>query len=260
MKLLQVMIVGLVMVLTAIPVWAESTFVKPTPDEALNMLQQGNRRFFTGQSLHPRQDQARLALAQREDQANYAFATVLACSDSRVPVELIFDVGVMDIFTVKVAGNVVDIDEAGSIEYGLVHVETPVLVVLGHTQCGAVTAVTHELQGHGHPLERNIVPLVDNIIPAVRRAMTMHPELSGDQVIPAGIEENVWQGIRDLFMISPSVREIAAKGRALVMGAIYDVGSGEVRWLPRDKVMQILSEVEQDPARALDQAGKGDTK
>ena len=92
-----------------------------------------------------------------------------------------------------------DTDEIGSIEYGLAHVNTPVLVVLGHTQCGAVTAVTHEVQGHGHKLEKNIPPLVDNIVPAVKRAIHTHTSLKGDEVIPFAIRENVWQGIRDLF-------------------------------------------------------------
>lgn len=101
----------------------------------------------------------------------------------------------MDIFVIRVAGNVCDVDEIGSIEYGLAHVHTPVLVVLSHTQCGAVTAITRAVHGKGHTLERNIPSLVDNIEPAVRRAMTEHPELHGDDVIPHAIEENIWQSI-----------------------------------------------------------------
>lgn len=117
---------------------------------------------------------------------------MITCSDSRVPVELVFDAGVMDIFVVRVAGNVCDTDEVGSIEYGLAHVNTPVLVVLGHTQCGAVTAVTHAVQGKGHALELNIPPLVDNIEPAVKRAMVTNilheveadPKRAKDAVAP----------------------------------------------------------------------------
>jgi carbonic anhydrase len=116
---------------------------------------------------------------------------VITCSDSRVPVEHIFDTGIMDIFVIRVAGNVCDVDERGSIEYGLAHVHTPVLVVLGHTQCGAVTAVTHAIHGTGHALECNIPPLVDNIEPAVRRAMANHPDVHGDEIIPYAIEENI---------------------------------------------------------------------
>jgi carbonic anhydrase len=223
---------------------------KPSPDQALEMLAQGNARFAAGQPLAPRRGAARLRRAGSESQADHAYATVLACSDSRVPVELIFDAGVMDIFVVRVAGNVVRTDEAGSIEYGLAHVRTPVLVVLGHSQCGAVTAVTAQVQGRGHRLERNIPPLVAPIEPAVRRAMRANPGLAGREVVPAAIVENVWQAIEDLFRQSPATRRIVQQGRAEVVGAVYDVAGGEVRWLSRDKVAAILARVLADPERA----------
>ena len=149
----------------------------------------------------------------------------------------------MDIFVIRVAGNVCDTDELGSIEYGLAHVNTPVLVVLGHTQCGAVTAVTHELQGHGHKLEKNIPPLVDNIVPAVKRAMHTHSSLQGDENIPFAIKENVWQGIRDIFENSPDSLRIIKEGKAKVVGAIYDVATGKVEFLPDEPVLELLTEV-----------------
>lgn len=222
---------------------------KPGPDEAITMLKEGNQRFVSGNATHMHTDSARLKLAGTKNQGDYAYATVITCSDSRVPVERIFDAGIMDIFVIRVAGNVVDVDEAGSIEYGLAHVNTPVLVVLGHTQCGAVTAVTNAVQGHGHPLEINIPPLVDNIQPAVERAMAAHPEAKGKDVIPYGIEENVWQGIEDLFMRSPASRELVKSGKAKVVGAIYDVGTGTVNWLPEEKTAEILAKVENNPGR-----------
>ncbi len=223
---------------------------KPSPDEVLKMLKEGNKRFYTGKSIHPNADEARLKLAGSEDQGKYAYATVITCSDSRVPVELIFDAGVMDIFVIRVAGNVCDTDEVGSIEYGLGHVHTPVLVVLGHTQCGAVTAVTHALNGEGHKLERNIVPLINNIIPAVEKAQAEHKDVHGDAIIPYAIEENVWLGIHDLFMQSPEARKMVKEGKAKVVGAIYDVSTGKVKWLPEDRVTQILKEVEASPDKA----------
>jgi carbonic anhydrase len=226
---------------------AEKHVQKPNPDEVVQMLKSGNERFYSGKATHPQADAARLALAGREDQGKYAYATVITCSDSRVPVELIFDAGVMDIFVVRVAGNVCDTDEIGSIEYGLAHVNTPVLVVLGHTQCGAVTAVTRAVQGHGHKLERNIPPLVDNIIPAVKRAIEQQKDVHGDAIIPYAIVENVWQGVEDLFMKSPAVRNIVKEGKAKVVGAIYDVGTGKVDWLGTEKVDEILKRVEASP-------------
>jgi carbonic anhydrase len=226
---------------------AEKLVQKPNPDKVLQMLKSGNERFFTGKATHPQADAARLALAGRADQGKYAYATVITCSDSRVPVELIFDAGVMDIFVIRVAGNVCDTDEIGSIEYGLAHVNTPVLVVLGHTQCGAVTAVTRAIQGHGHKLERNIPPLVDNIIPAVKRAIEQHKDVHGEEIIPYAIKENVWQGVEDLFMKSPAVRNIVKEGKAKVVGAIYDVGTGKIEWLDTQKVDEIMKQVEASP-------------
>ncbi len=228
---------------------APTTPQRTTPDEALASLRAGNERFASGHADHPRADADRRRLAAGADQGQHAYATVIACSDSRVPVEMIFDAGVMDLFVVRVAGNVCDTDEVGSIEYGLAHVNTPVLVVLGHTGCGAVTAVTQAHQGRGHRLERSIPPLVDNIMPAVARAAAARPDLEGDDLIPLAIEENVWQGIEDLFLRSPAVRSLAAAGRVKVVGGIYDLGSGRINWLPEQQVGAILERASADPRR-----------
>jgi len=219
--------VAVVLSLLTSPSWAkepEKAGKKPSPDEVLAMLKEGNARFIAGKSKHPH-PAARTGLAGRENQGDYAYATVISCSDSRVPVELIFDAGVMDIFVIRVAGNVCDTDETGSIEYGLAHVHTPVLVVLGHTQCGAVTAVYGQVTGHAHKLERNIPSLVDNIVPAVQRAVREGKD------IEKAIEYNVEQGILELYMRSPCVRRLVKEGKVKVVGAIYDVGTGKIRWL-----------------------------
>ncbi|MDW7773474.1 MAG: carbonic anhydrase [Desulfobulbaceae bacterium] len=250
-----------IVALSALQVFGSGTAAhKPSPDEAVRILKEGNQRFVSGSSVHANTDNARLIQAGTENQGDHAYATVITCSDSRVPVERIFDAGIMDIFVIRVAGNVVDVDEAGSIEYGLAHVHTPVLVVLGHTQCGAVTAVTNAVRGHGHPLEINIPPLVDNIQPAVERAIAAHPGAAENDIISHGIEENVWQGIRDLFMRSPVSRQLVKSGKTKVMGAIYDVGSGTVNWLPEEKVGTILADVESNPDRELQAMAGGEEK
>lgn len=224
---------------------------KPSPDEILVMLKDGNERFYSGKSVFPNTDSARLALAGSKNQGDYAYATVISCSDSRVPVEMIFDAGIMDIFVIRVAGNVCDTDEIGSIEYGLAHVNTPVFVMLGHSQCGAVTAVTQAMTGHGHPLERNIPPLVENIKPAVQKTLDSHEGAETGELVPLAIEANVWQGIHDLFMESPATRTLVKEGKVKVVGAIYNVGTGKIEWLPEEKVDDILLEVEEDPERAM---------
>ena len=237
-------ILALLACLVALPAQAAE---KPSPEAALTLLREGNLRFAAGETLHPNTGAERLAQAGREDQGDHAYATVLACSDSRVPVERLFDAGVMDLFVVRVAGNVVRTDEAGSIEYGLAHVHTPVLVVLGHTQCGAVTAVTREAQGHGHELERNIPPLIAPIRPAVERAMAEHPGADEDALVAAAVEQNIWQAVADLFAVSPAVRGLVQSGRAKVVGAVYDVSTGLVRWLPEGPVADILRGAEARP-------------
>lgn len=230
-------------------VQAEGAGAKPNPQQAWEMLKAGNQRFVVGKPLRKHQDAARLQLANVSNQGDYAFATVLSCSDSRVPVETIFDAGIMDLFVVRVAGNVAKTDEVGSIEYGLAHVHTPVLVVLGHTQCGAVSAVTSQAQGKDLVLERNIPPLLAPIFPAVRTAIHNHPEAKGAALVPFAIEQNVWQSVTDLFLISPVTRELAAGNKVLVKAAIYDLATGRVKWLPQDKVTALLKAAEQNPQR-----------
>ncbi len=226
---------------------------KPSPAETIEKLKAGNSRFVSGRSIHPNTNRARIAQAGKENQGDHAYATVITCSDSRVPVERVFDAGVMDLFVIRVAGNVAGVDEVGSMEYGIAHVNTPVLLILGHKQCGAVTAVTHAVNGHGHKLERNIPPLVAPIEPAVRRAIAQNPSIQGDDIIPTAIVENVWQGIEDLFMKSPAARRMQAQGKIKVVGAIYDVGTGKVNWLPEEYVGSILSKVNSSPAKALNE-------
>ncbi|MBU4275756.1 MAG: carbonic anhydrase [Proteobacteria bacterium] len=230
---------------------AAKAVADPTPQQAWEMLKAGNERFVAGEPLRGHQDAARLQLAHVSNQADHAYATVLSCSDSRVPVETIFEAGIMDLFVVRVAGNVVNTDEAGSIEYGLAHVRTPILVVLGHTNCGAVSAVASQVQGQDLVLERNIPPLLAPIFPAVRTAMHNHPEAKGAALVPFAIEQNVWQAVSDLFLMSPVTRELTAGNKVLVKAAIYDLATGQVNWLPQDKVTALLQAAEKNPKRVI---------
>lgn len=251
------LLVGLAVMATAlfvgVPCFASATVTahKPTPDQAIEMLKKGNERFLTGKSVHPNTDPARLKQAATEDQGNHAYATIIACSDSRVPVERIFDAGVMDIFSIRIAGNVCNVDEIGSIEYGVAHVHTPVVLVLGHTQCGAVTAVTKALQGKEVTLERNIPHLIDGIRPAVKKAMVDNPGVRGAKLVPHAIEQNIRQAIENVFMESPVTRNLVKDGKVKVVAAMYDVGTGKVNWLPESDVVSILKKVERDPKRAM---------
>lgn len=234
----------LALLLTASPVWA-----KPDAQETVRLLEEGNTRFVAGQSAHPRSDRARASLAARSDQADYAMATIVSCSDSRVPPEYLFDTGIMDLFVIRIAGNVCSADEIGSVEYGVYHAKTPVLIVMGHSKCGAVTAVVKGLKGEGHALEKNIPPLVSPVVPAAQKVLQSFPQATQENLVTRATEENIWQGIENVFLRSAAVREQALAGKLKVLGAVYDLESGKVRWLSDEKCQAVLKQAEANPAR-----------
>lgn len=193
------------------------------PDQVLTLLRQGNEAFVNGKPSHPRQDFGRLrAVAAGQKPV----VTVLSCSDSRVPVELLFDQGIGDVFTVRVAGNVADTDELGTIEYGVDHLGTPVLVVLGHTRCGAVTAVATGAEVHGH-----IPELVDNIAPAVAAEKAKSPGADPKSLVEPAIVSNVYQSMSDVIVKSPLVRARLKAGKVRIVGGLYHLDDGKVEWL-----------------------------
>jgi len=204
--------------------------VKSSPAAALEALKRGNQRFVQGRMKFPHLDIERRRLAAEESQAQHAFATILSCSDSRVPVEALFDVGIMDVFVVRMAGFGCTSNGIGCIEYGVLYVQTPLVVILGHTQCGAVTAATQSYQGRGHPYERNIAPLLSYVRPAVARAAAAHPGIEGDDLIPYAIEENIRQGVTKFVRASPASQALIDEGKLRVVGALYDIGTGQVHW------------------------------
>jgi methyl-accepting chemotaxis protein len=220
----QLLCLGLILIAALPPAHANDAGPGLSPEQAVQRLKDGNARFTSGKPEHPDADADRIADTAKNGQ--HPFVTVVGCSDSRVPVELIFDQGIGDVFVVRVAGNVCDVDEIGSVEYGTDHLGTPLLVVLGHTQCGAVTAVTTGAEVHG-----NIPPLVENIKAAVAAAQKSHPDLHGKDLVPAAIEANVWQAMDDLFRTSPITREGVKSDNLKVIGAIYEIETGKVNWL-----------------------------
>ncbi len=199
-----------------------------SPLEALEKLKKGNQRFVSEKRLYPNQDLK--TRKNTSDKGQFPFASVLGCADSRAPVEHIFDAGVGEIFTIRVAGNVSDTDEIGTMEYGIGHLNTPVLVVLGHTKCGAVTAVVRGDKVHG-----SIPELVDNIIPAVERAKKKSGSAFSNKLVDDAIRENVWQSIEDLLKRSEEARHLVSGKKLLIVGALYHIENGEVEWLGEHK-------------------------
>lgn len=193
------------------------------PDQALQRLKEGNARFVA--DTPAKKDIAAKRLATSKD-GQTPYAIILSCADSRAPVELIFDEGVGDLFVIRVAGNVAATDEIGTAEYGADHLNVPLMVVLGHTQCGAVTAVTQKAEVHG-----SIPRLVAPIAPAVTAAEKANPKLERSALVPKVIEANVWQAIDDTMRQSPIIRARVAAGKLKVVGAIYHLDDGKIEWM-----------------------------
>jgi carbonic anhydrase len=194
------------------------------PDDALLLLKDGNLRFAAGTAIHFQQDAQR----RRETATNgqRPFAVILTCADSRVPPELLFDQGLGCLFVIRVAGNVAQNDEVASIEYGVGHLGVRLIVVLGHTKCGAVTAVVDEA-----PVGTNLAQLVKPIAVATARARKENPGASPDPLVAAAIRANVEQAMADLQRLSPDLAGAIAHGQARLLGAIYDIESGKVKFL-----------------------------
>jgi carbonic anhydrase len=197
---------------------------QPTADEAEQQLVQGNQRYVADQARHPNTDAARRQ--QTAASGQHPFVTVVACSDSRVPVERIFDQGVGDIFVIRVAGNVCDTNELASIEYGVGHLHTPLLVILGHSKCGAVTAVVQGAEVHGH-----IPRLLTDVRHAVAEARKESPSAEGEELLDKAIRANVWHSVERALTHSHEVHSLVKEGKLRVVGAMYDIASGKVEWL-----------------------------
>lgn len=191
-----------------------------TPAEAGERLQAGNQRFVEGRRLN------RNLMQQVEgtSQGQYPFAVVLGCIDSRVPPELVFDQGIGDIFSVRIAGNFVNDDILGSMEFAGKVVGSKLFVVLGHTSCGAIQGAYNDVElGHLTALVEKLKPAVD----AVRAGSGEGGELSLDEIAAA----NVQLTVKDILDRSPILRELFDQGEIDVVGAMYDVGSGVVTFL-----------------------------
>ncbi len=187
------------------------------PDSALQALLAGNRRFSQHHPTYPHQTQASL---QAVAQAQHPFATVLSCADSRVPVELLFDQGVGDIFDVRVAGNIVTPEVMGSLEYAIELLETPILMVLGHERCGAVTAAVQN-----GPLPGEIGTFVQAILPAVEQSKGQ----PGDPVDNA-VAQNVKYQLEQIKR-SDLVSHRLKAGSLKLVGSRYDLDTGTVEMI-----------------------------
>jgi len=194
-----------------------------TADEALARLKEGNARFLRGEARFPtvqKEVLAELAAGQ------HPFATILGCSDSRVPPELVFDAGFGDLFIIRVAGNVLGPAIFGTLQYAGTHLHTPLFVVLGHEGCGAVSAaIASKFQGERQ--RSRIETLLENILPALDG---LDPSLPPEALLDAAVEANVRHTMQTI-LDSPEGRARAAEGQMKLVGAVFELGTGRVRFL-----------------------------
>jgi len=190
--------------------------------ESLQRLKDGNARFVSGQAGFSRLqvgDLADLAKGQKP------CATILSCSDSRVPPELVFDAGFGELFVVRVAGNTLGREVAGTLQYASAHLRTPLFVVLGHERCGAVQAAI-DSKFHGAQQKSRIALLLENILPALDN---LDEKLAPETLANAAVEANVRWTIRQLLE-SPE-RQTAVQDELMLVGAVYGLQTGRVRFL-----------------------------
>ena len=215
-------IAGILMVALALIADVRVQDKPPSAADVLAELKAGNEHHATKHYQHPHQTAAR----QRElTTTQHPHATILSCADSRVAPEIVFDQGLGDLFDVRVAGNIAGDAEIASIEYAADHLGVPVLVVLGHQRCGAVTAATEPGEAPGH-----LPVLIAAIRPAVEQARGM----PGDAIDNA-VRINVENVVRQLTGSQPVLAGLTAAGRLQVVGAVYSLDTGKIEWLPKDR-------------------------
>jgi carbonic anhydrase len=195
-------------------------------DSALNRLKEGNKRFVQGKSIRPHQDLARI---KELSTGQKPFAIIVGCSDSRVPSEIIFDQGLGDLFIVRTAGQVSSFASWGSIEFANAVLGAKLIVVMGHTKCGAVAAACKIPDVPGH-----IVTLINSIKPAAQLAK-MQP---GDEVENA-VKINVAMQVQQLQNLEPVLTKATQGGQTKIVGAVYDLESGKVEFLDPNYLQMI---------------------
>ena len=202
--------------------------------EALDRLRDGNRRFASGIRTHDvLASQARLsALVDGQE----PFAIILGCSDSRVPAEIVFDQGLGDLFVIRVAGNIVAASQVGSVEFAAEQFHTRLVVVLGHTQCGAITATIDQLQQPGDHRSRNLRSIVDRIRPSVETLLATDLKHDREALVHHAGRANIRASVDHLRHGSEILEQLIQNEGLLVVGAEYSLETGVVDFF--DAIME----------------------
>ena len=192
--------------------------------EAIARLRDGNRRFAAGESSRDG-----LGLSRRAElvAAQDPHAIVLGCSDSRVPAEIVFDQGLGDLFVIRVAGNIVAPSQVGSVEFAAARFGTPLVVVLGHSGCGAITAALEDIRRPG-PQSRNLRSIVDRVRPAVQSVVDVRPDAPDAEILEPAIRANIRASAGQLRHASALLEQLIEANKFRVVGAEYSLETGVV--------------------------------
>jgi len=196
--------------------------------QALDLLRDGNRRFASGHRSH----ESLNSEARRNEVAagQEPFAIVLGCSDSRVPGEIIFDQGLGDLFVIRVAGNIVASSQIGSIEFAAARYKTRLVVVLGHSQCGAILATLEELRQTTDHQSRNLRSIVDRIRPSVEPLLASALRHDHDALVREAVRANIRASVERLRHGSEVLEELIRQEGLLIVGAEYSLETGVVEF------------------------------
>ena len=201
----------------------------PSATQALEILKRGNARFVE-QLSNPGLTPA-MAGPVALPEIQRPKAIILGCSDARVPAEIVFDQGLGDLFVIRVAGNIVAPSLIGSVEFAAAEFGTRLVVVLGHTRCGAVQATIEEIRGPGGPASANLASIVNRIRPHVEDYLTGAPDAPLEAVWDGAVRENVRASVEELRTGSAILEDLIADDGLMVVGAEYCLGSGVVTFL-----------------------------
>jgi len=194
--------------------------------DALERLREGNRRFVSDVrgivALDIQKRRSELAEGQEP------FAIILGCSDSRVPAEIVFDQGLGDLFVIRVAGNIVASSQIGSVEFAAERFGTPLVVVLGHSRCGAVLATLEELMRPREKQSRNLRSIVDRIRPSVEGLLATELRHDSEALVQHAVRANIRASANQVRHGSDVLEELIQKARVLVVGAEYSLETGRV--------------------------------
>jgi len=196
--------------------------------EALERLREGNARFVSDQRNHDaltsERRRRKVAVAQEP------FAIILGCSDSRVPAEIVFDQGLGDLFVIRVAGNIVAPSQIGSVEFAAERYGTRLVVVLGHSNCGAILATIEELSRSRDEQSRNLRSIVNRVRPSVVALLSANHRMAGEELVHEAVRANIRMSVNQLRHGSEILEQLIQKDGLLVVGAEYSLDTGVVEF------------------------------